>query len=172
MSNGNGTASPGRYLTFVLANQAFGVPIEVVREINRLTDITPVPQAPAFVAGIINLRGRVIPVLDLRMKFGMTAAPFSKETCIVVIEHNDVQIGNIVDAVSGVVDFKADQIAAPPMMGDATKMRFIIGMGKEEGRLIVLVDVKEFLSPETFSETLQLHDSKASLDSNVLPIAG
>lgn len=133
-------AQPGQYLTFLLSRQAYGVPIATVREINRVSEITPVPQTPTFVAGVMNLRGKVIPVVDLNMKFGFEKARHSKETCIIVIEGADGQIGTIVDAVSGVVELTAAQIEPPPTMGDMTKLSFVIGMGKYEDTVVILVD--------------------------------
>ena len=94
------SAKPGQYLTFVLQGQTFGVPIETVREINRVTEIAPVPKTHPCVAGVMNLRGKVIPVIDLRLMLGMPSAAHTKETCVVVIESKEGQIGATVDAVA------------------------------------------------------------------------
>src|SRR5690242_9195390 len=103
-------AKPGQYLTFTLKDQAYAVPIASVREINRVVEITPVPQTPFFVAGVMNLRGRVIPVIDLRLKFGFETSEHTRQTCIIVVEGTQGEFGAIVDSVTGVVDFTAQQI--------------------------------------------------------------
>src|SRR3989338_8702379 len=103
-------AKPGQYLTFVLKSQSYGVPIGAIREINRLTDITEVPQTPNFVAGVMNLRGKVVPVVDLRLKFEMEAATPTKQTCIIVIDGESEQVGIIVDSVTGVIDLSPEHI--------------------------------------------------------------
>src|SRR4051812_5909453 len=108
----NADAKPGQYLTFMLNTQAYGVPIGSVREINRVVEITVVPQTPFFVAGVMNLRGRVIPVVDLRLRFNFPATPHTRHTCIIVVEGTQGQFGAIVDSVIGVVDFADNQIEA------------------------------------------------------------
>lgn len=141
-------AAPGQYLTFVLKSQAYGVPIGTVREINRVTDITTVPQTPSFVAGVMNLRGKVIPVVDLRLKFGFESAAHTRQTCIIVIEGEAGQVGMIVDSVSGVIDLVAAQIDPPPVMGDESKLGFVMGIGKVENNVLILVDIVQTLSKE------------------------
>lgn len=142
------SAAPGKYLTFVLRGQTYAVPIETVREINRVVEITPVPHAPEFVAGVINLRGKVIPVVDLRMKFGMPFTPFTRETCVVVLEVDYGQVGTIVDSVSGVVDFTAAQIEPAPTLGAPSAESLITGMGKMDGKVCVIVDAVRALGRE------------------------
>lgn len=135
----------GQYLTFVLKGQRYGVPISSVREINRVSTITPVPQTPSYMVGVINLRGKVIPVVDLRLKFGMEQAEHTRETCIIVIESVGGQTGMIVDSVSEVVDFTDAQIEPPPSVGDSSRTSFVTGMGKTENRIIILLNVVEAL---------------------------
>ncbi len=147
-SNPSSQAKPGQYLSFMLKSQAYGVPIGTVREINRVADITPVPQTPHFVAGVMNLRGKVIPVVDLRLKFDLEAAPHTRNTCIIVIEGDSGQVGMIVDAVTGVIDLGAQQIEPAPVMGDETRMSFVLGMGKIESNVVILVDIVRALSKE------------------------
>jgi purine-binding chemotaxis protein CheW len=149
-------AQDGQYLTFNLNNQEYGVCIGTVREINQVLDITPVPQTPSFVAGVMNLRGRVIPVVNLRKKFGMDAVANTKQTCIIVIESLDSQVGMIVDSVKGVVDLKPEQIEESPALGDESKMAFIMGMGKTEENVIILVDIQKALSKEELSKISEL----------------
>ena len=139
-------AQPGQYLTFCLKSQAYGVPIGNVREINRLTDITAVPQTPFFVAGVMNLRGKVIPVVNLRLKFGLEETAHTRQTCIIVIEGDTGQVGMIVDSVSGVIDLKAEQIEPAPVLGDSNRLSYVLGMGKVEASVIILVDIVQALS--------------------------
>jgi len=148
------TAPSGQYLTFLLRGQVYAVSIGTVREINRVGEITPVPQAPSFVAGVINLRGKVIPVVDLRLKFGLPFTEFTRETCIVVIEVDHGQVGTIVDSVSGVVDFSDGQIEPAPDIGGNAGDSFIIGMGKmegQEGKVCVMVNIMLAVGREELS---------------------
>ncbi len=149
------TAQAGQYLTFFLNAQSYGVPIGAVREINRVTDITPVPQTPAFVSGVMNLRGKVIPVINLRLKFGLEKAPFTKHTCIIVIEGEMGQIGMIVDSVSGVIDLNESQIEPPPAMGDENRLAYVLGMGKIENTVIILVDIIRALGKEELTSLIK-----------------
>ena len=141
-------AKPGQYLTFNLRGRPFGVPIGTVREINRMGDITPVPKTPTFMAGVMNLRGKVIPVVDLRTKFGVETAPYTRETCIIVIEGTTGQIGTIVDSVSDVVELKDGQIEPTPTITDDPETRYIMGIGKHENRVILLVDIVHALAQD------------------------
>ena len=141
-------AQPGQYLTFVLRSQSYGVPIGTVREINRVADITAVPQTPFFVAGVMNLRGKVIPVVDLRLKFGLELAAHTRQTCVIVIEGDSGQVGMIVDSVSGVIDLKSEQIEPAPVLGDSARLNYVLGMGKVENTVIILVDIVKALSKE------------------------
>jgi purine-binding chemotaxis protein CheW len=153
--------TPGQYLTFKLRDQIYGVGIASVREINRAMDITEVPRTPTFVAGVINLRGKVIPVVDLRMKFGMAKTQFAKETCIIVLDADSGQIGVIVDAVNAVITLHAEQLQAPPIMGDDEDLDFVLGMGKVEDHVIILVDVVKTLGGEAFKLELAMQSQAA-----------
>lgn len=139
-------ARPGRYLTFVLDKQQYAVPIMSVREINQLCDITPVPRTPSFILGVINLRGKIIPVADLRLKFGMSKSEFSKQTCIVVIETDVGQVGMVVDEVNDVVELHASHIEPPPQLGAKSEMQFLMGIGKLQDRVLILIDIHSALS--------------------------
>ena len=139
-------AKPGQYLTFVLQGQAYGVSISTVREINRLAGISTVPQVPDYVSGVVNLRGKVVPVVDLGRRFGFAEAPRTKETCIIVIEGATGHVGTIVESVSGVVDLTAEQIEPAPSIGGGVKQSFVVGMGKADDCVIVLVDPVNVLS--------------------------
>lgn len=146
VKNEDSLAKPGQYLTFVLSQQLYGVPIGAVREINRMSEITPVPKTPVFVAGVMNLRGKVIPVINLRTKLNFASMTATKETCIIVIEAFDGQVGMIVDSVSGVIELATSQIEPTPNLGNLVDTEFVLGMGKMENKVIVLIDIVKVLS--------------------------
>ena len=141
-------AKPGQYLTFILKTQAYGVPIGSVKEINRVVEITPVPQTPFFVAGVMNLRGRVIPVVDLRLKFGFEPSPHTRQTCIIVVEGIQGEFGAIVDSVTGVVDLAANQLEPAPTLGADARLGFIMGMAKIEENVVIIVNIAEVLAKD------------------------
>lgn len=146
----------GQFLTFILKGQVYGVPIESVQEINRMIEITEVPRTSDFVKGVINLRGKVIPVVDLRLKFGMAEAELTRNSCIVVIEGDNGDIGIIVDAVNSVTNFSAEQVQPPPSMGNDEHINFVIGMGKSDDRVVILVDIVSCLSKDNLSKVVQV----------------
>jgi len=135
----------GKFLTFQLANEEFGVEILKVREINKIMSITAVPQMPAHMKGVINLRGKVIPVIDLRLKFGLPEAEHTEQTCIIVVNVGR-EIGIIVDTVSEVLDIKGENIEPPPAMGGAVNTSFILGMGKVGEDVKILLDIEQVMS--------------------------
>ncbi len=147
------TAIAGKYLTVVLENEAYGIAVLKVREIMRLQKITPVPQMPAYVKGVINLRGRVIPVVDLRVKFGLKAE-FAERTCIVVVQvklptEQVVQMGLIVDSVEEVVTLTAAEIEPTPDFGTKVNTDYLLGMAKVKGQVKTLLDIDRVVAPET-----------------------
>ena len=147
------SAQPGKYLTVVLDNEAYGIAVLKVREIIRLQKITPVPQMPDFVKGVINLRGRVIPVVDLRLKFGLKAE-FAERTCIVVVQvkisaETSVQMGLIVDTVEEVVTLAANEIEPTPDFGTRIDTSYLLGMAKVKGVVKTLLDIDRVVSPDT-----------------------
>ncbi|MBN1556292.1 MAG: purine-binding chemotaxis protein CheW [Phycisphaerae bacterium] len=149
MSSKKGDVS-GKYLTFCLDDEEFGLEILKVREIIGLMPITSVPQTPSYVEGVINLRGKVIPVLDLRLKFGIPGAERTEETCIIVVQVGAMEIGAIVDRVSEVRDIYADDIDPPPNFGMNVDSDFIIGMGKSDGgKVTMLLDIDRVLSGDS-----------------------
>lgn len=141
----------GKYLTFVLLEEEYGLEILKVREIIGLLDVTPVPQTPEFVKGVINLRGKVIPVVDLRLKFGMPEAEYTKETCIIVVDVDSLLMGIIVDTVSEVMEIKEDEIEPPPSFGQKVDVKFILGMAKIKGKVKILLQIEKVLSSEEMS---------------------
>jgi purine-binding chemotaxis protein CheW len=138
-------ATPGKYLTFSLASEEYGVSVLKVREIMKMMDITVVPQVPPHVRGVINLRGKVITVVDLRLKFGFEAKEQTDETAIVVVEiaadGGKILTGLVVDSVSDVLNIVADEIEATPAFGDRVKTDYISGMAKVKGRVKILLDL-------------------------------
>ena len=139
-----------KYLTFVLAKEEYGLEILKVREIISVMDITSVPQTPDFIKGVINLRGKVIPVVDLRLKFGIPEAEYTKETCTIVMDVQGLLMGIVVDTVSEVLDIMKDDIEPPPTFGSRIKTDFILGMGKIKGKVKILLDIDKILSSEEF----------------------
>ena len=138
----NGTKQrAGKYLTFVLAGEDYGLEILKVREIIGLMDITAIPRMPEFVKGVINLRGKVIPIVDLRLKFSMPEAERTQESCIVVVDIGGREMGIIVDQVSEVLDIVEEDIDDTPSLGEQVDTEFILGMGKAENRVTILLDI-------------------------------
>lgn len=146
-------AEPAQYLTFLLAGEIFAVGILAVKEIIEYQKITEVPMMPGSVRGVINLRGAVVPVMDLLARFGRQASELTKRTCIVIVEVNvaddsgDRQvIGIVVDAVNEVLDIAASDIEPPPAFGARIRTDFIQGMGKVKGKFVILLNVDHVLS--------------------------
>ena len=142
----------GKYLTFKLDVEEFGIEILKVQEIIKMMAITKVPRTPAFVRGVINLRGKVIPVVDLRLKFDMEGKENSDKTCIIVVtvkrSRSSVIMGILVDEVSEVLDVVGSSIEPAPEFGAAVNTSFILGMGKVGARVVTLMDVDRVLSGE------------------------
>jgi len=146
----------GKYLTVQLAEEAYGIAVLKVREIIRMLKITPVPQMPHFVKGVINLRGRVIPVIDLRVKFGLEAQ-FTERTCIVVVQvklASDalIQMGLIVDSVEEVVHVPAAEIEPTPEFGTRVDTTYLLGMAKVKGLVKTLLDIDRVVAPDTIQQ--------------------
>ena len=135
----------GKYLTFHLANEEYGLEILKVREIINIMDITAVPQTSDFVEGVINLRGKVIPVIDLRSKFGLPRTEYDDQTCIIVVDVGTM-MGIIVDTVQEVYDISSTDIEPPPSMGGSVDTSFILGMGKVGDDVKILLDVAKVLT--------------------------
>jgi purine-binding chemotaxis protein CheW len=157
------TASGGKFLTFHLGGEEYGLEILKVQEIIQMVSITRMPRTPEFVRGVINLRGKVIPVVDLRLKFGMEEKEDTDRTCVIVVQvtHDGkvVTIGLIVDEVSEVVDIRAEQIEPPPSFGADVEGDFILGMGKLGKKVVILLDIQRVLST---SEIVSLEEVSES----------
>jgi purine-binding chemotaxis protein CheW len=139
-----------KYLTFSLAEEEYGIGILKIKEIIGMMPITTVPQTPEFVKGVINLRGKVIPVIDLRLRFGMDSIDYTERTCIIVVEIDGsagtVQIGIVVDAVSEVLNVKGEDVEDTPAFGTKLNTDYILGMAKMEGGVKILLDIDQVLS--------------------------
>ncbi len=143
----SGTRSRGgKYLTFYLGSEEYGIEILRVREINGLMPITTVPRAPIYVKGVVNLRGKVIPVVDLRTRFGMTTVPDTEETCIIVVQSGEELVGVVVDKVSEVLDIAASEIVDAPSFGPEVNTDYILGLGKSEDGVKILLDIDRALA--------------------------
>ncbi|HUO31532.1 MAG TPA: chemotaxis protein CheW [Bryobacteraceae bacterium] len=143
----------GKYLAFHLGREEFAIQVLKVREIMGIQDITAVPQTPAFVKGVINLRGKVIPVVDLRLKFGLPEAEYTQRTCIIVVQiqgpDNSVSLtGIVVDEVSEAVNISASEIEDTPDFGDGVATPYILGMAKSKGKVKILLDIDKVLQSQ------------------------
>ena len=142
----------GKYLTFSMAEEEYGIGILKIKEIIGMMPITTVPQTPEFVKGVINLRGKVIPVMDLRLRFGMEAMEYTERTCIIVVEiegsAGTVQIGIVVDAVSEVLNISGKDVEETPTFGAKLNTDYILGMAKMEGGVKILLDIDRVLNQE------------------------
>lgn len=145
-----GISKEGKYLTFYVAGEEYGLEILKVREIIGLMDITTVPKTPDFVRGVINLRGKVIPVVELRSKFNIESTEDTNQTCIIVVDvtfdDSTLQIGILVDSVSEVLDIPGDDIEDTPSFGTDLKTDFIRGMAKAKGSVKILLNIESVLT--------------------------
>lgn len=141
-----------QYLTFKLGGEIFGVDVSQVQEILEMTPITRIPQTPPFMKGVINVRGKVVPIVDLRLKFGMEEVESTVDTCIVVVEvameGETVVLGAVADSVDEVIDQQPDQIEPPPRIGTNLNTEFIKGMGKRDDHFIIILDINKIFSAE------------------------
>ncbi|NUM58886.1 MAG: chemotaxis protein CheW [Bdellovibrionaceae bacterium] len=135
------TAKPGQFLTFKLLKEFYGVAIENIREINRVGEITPVPKTPHYIKGVMNLRGKIIPVVNLRERFGLPSEEYTRDTCIIVIDTPAGFVGLIVDSVKEVVTLDEKVIEPAPNISQSDSGQFITGMGKLEDKVLILVDI-------------------------------
>ncbi|MCM5681262.1 chemotaxis protein CheW [Schlegelella sp. S2-27] len=155
-----------QYLTFMLAGETFAVGILAVKEIIEYRGLTEVPMMPVHVRGVINLRGAVVPVMDLLMRFGRAPSPVGKRTCIVILEIESEQerqvIGVVVDAVNEVLDIGASEIEPPPAFGARIRSDFIEGMGKVRDKFVILLDVNQMLSVGEAAQMTRQAESASS----------
>lgn len=142
----------GKYLTFSLAKEEYGIVILKIKEIIGMMPITTVPRTPPFIKGVVNLRGKVIPVVDLRLKFGMEEVPYTERTCIIVVEiagpRSTVPMGVVVDSVSDVLHIDTSDIEETPDFGAQLDTKYILGMAKINGGVKILLDIDKVIGPE------------------------
>ena len=142
----------GKYLTFVIGKEEFGVGVLKVREIMGIQDITAVPQTPPYLKGVINLRGKVIPVIDLRLKFGLPSVDYTQRTCIIVVQVKSgsalLLMGIVVDEVSEVITMAGADIEDTPDFGSTVSTSYILGMAKIKDKVKILLDINEVLTSQ------------------------
>lgn len=159
-------ASPAQYLTFQLGGEMFAVGILNIKEIIEYGSVTEIPMVPPFIRGVINLRGAVVPVIDLASRFGGKRSEVSRRTCIVIIELTEGEerqdIGVVVDSVSEVLEIPASEIEPPPAFGARIRADFIEGMGKVNGKFVIILDVAKVLSVDEIASLSQLSGDAAA----------
>lgn len=142
----------GKYLAFLLGKEEFAIKVMKVREIMGIQDITAVPQTPGYVKGVINLRGKVIPVVDLRLKFALPEIEYTQRTCIIVVqvhgESGQMLMGTIVDGVSEVLNLAAADIENTPDFGEGVATPYLLGMAKSKGKVSILLDIDQVLTTQ------------------------
>jgi purine-binding chemotaxis protein CheW len=146
----------GKYLSFHVGSEEFAIGVLGVREIMGMQDVTAVPHTPHYVKGIINLRGRVVPVVDLRLKFGMPATEYTVRTCIVVVdvpgESGSTLMGVIVDSVSEVINIAGTEIENPPDFGEEVSIPYLIGVAKSKGKVKLLLNIEKVLTTSEMTD--------------------
>ena len=142
-----------KYLTFIVDSECYGIEIRYVTEIIGLQKITPVPEMPDFVRGIVNLRGKIIPVMDVRVRFNKPFREYMERTCIIVIDIHDLSIGLIVDSVTEVLSIPASEIVAPPDLNKRSN-RFVMGIGKVGNEVKLLLDCEKLLNDDEAEQLL------------------
>jgi len=155
-----------QHLTFKLDEEVFAIDISTVREVLEFSTVTKVPQTPEFMCGVINLRGGVVPVVDLRLKFGMAEAEKTVNTCIIIVEVSvdgeSTVLGALADSVQEVHDFEADQIEPAPKIGTKLNTDFIKGMGKRDDQFIMILDIDKVFSSDELAIVHDVGSYKAS----------
>jgi purine-binding chemotaxis protein CheW len=155
-----------QYLTFVLGGEVFAMGILAIKEIIEYANVTEVPMMPQYVRGVINLRGAVVPVIDLSVRFGKPSSPVTKRTCIVIIEveaRNERHVlGVVVDAVNAVLDIPGSEVEPPPAFGASIRTDFIRGMGKVNGKFVILLDVDHVLAADEMDVLVDAQESAAT----------
>ncbi len=148
----SGITEARQYLTFRLGNEIFSIDVAKVREVLDFTTITEIPRMPSFMSGVINLRGSVVPVVDLRLCFQMSKTKRTRNTCIIVvevmIENEAIVLGALADSVEEVIDLEPDQIEPPPRIGSHIRTDFIKGMGKTDSQFLMILDIDRVFSAE------------------------
>ena len=155
-----------QYLTYKLGDETFALDITKVREVLDFTTVTKVPRTPEFMRGVINLRGSVVPVVDLRLKFGMTRTENSVNTCIIItevtVDGDTTILGCLADSVQEVLDLDEEHIAPAPRIGTKLRTEFIKGMGKQDDRFIIILDIDKVFSSDELALVKQDEASEAA----------
>ena len=166
MATAQSSAAPSQYLTFTLDKEQFAVDIHQVREVLEFTSITKVPRTPEFMRGVINLRGSVVPVVDLRLKFGLTRTEQSIDTCVIITEVESkgekLVLGALADSVQEVLELEPGDIEPPPRMGTRVNIDFIRGMGKRDEKFLILLDLERVLTEDELRAVSGEEGSKAA----------
>lgn len=156
------------YLTFRLGEEQFGAHVSQILNILEMTKITGVPRAPDYMKGVINLRGTVLPVIDIRLRFGMEEASYTNNTCIIVMDLNmegeTVHIGAIVDEVVSVIEIEKDQIEPPPSIGNRYSSEFIHGMARDEKQFIMLLDMQRIFDSDEMASISESYAKKQTTE--------
>jgi purine-binding chemotaxis protein CheW len=152
----------GRYLTFTLGENVYGIAIRHVTEIIGIQNVTKVPETPDFIKGIINLRGKIIPLIDVRLKFGKEEIPYTERTCIIVVETGSVQVGLIVDRVDDVLTIEDDQVAPPPENRIGFENRYIEGIGKAGDTVQILLNTEKLLNNDELDAAARAAETESS----------
>ncbi len=170
METAREAASAGQYLTFDIGGHDLGVAVLRVREIIEYETVTPVPSTPGWIRGVLNLRGSVVPVVDLGVKFGLSESPVTRRTCIVMVDveldGQRTTMGVVADAVNQVIDLGVDDIKAPPTFGSWVRVDFLQGMAALHGQFIVILDIDRVLSAR---ELLLASEASASAGAGPTP---
>ncbi len=160
-----------QYVTFSLGEELFGVEVTRTREILSLTPVTKVPQTPDYLLGVINLRGQVVPVVDMRLKLGLPAGAETEDTCIIVVEvqveDESIVVGALADAVREVLEVRSDQIEPPPRLGTRLNTEFITGMGKFDDQFIILLNMDRIFNTGEIALVQDVADQDIDEDESI-----
>ncbi len=148
LDTGTGIVSSGEYLTFTLGREEYGIDILKVQEIRGYETPTRIANAPAFIKGVINLRGVIVPIVDLRIKFNLGEPTYDQFTVVIILNIGKRVVGVVVDGVSDVIQLAADNLHAPPEFGSTLDTRYILGLGTLDSRMIIVVDIESLMSSE------------------------
>ena len=167
----NTESSSQQYVTFSLGKELFGVEVKRTKEILSLTPVTKVPQTPEYLLGVINLRGQVVPVVDMRLKLGLPANAETEDTCIIVVEvlvdGETLTVGALADAVREVMEVRADQIEPPPKLGTRLKTEFITGMGKIDEQFMILLNIDRIFNSDELALVQDISDNEVDENERV-----
>ena len=164
-------AAGGKFLTFFLAGEEYGIEILSVHEIIGMMPITCVPGTPDYICGIINLRGKIIPIVDLRRKFGMESKAQTAETCIIVVHVQGVEVGTVVDRVSEVLSIAAGDIEPPPSFGKDVNTDYILGIGKSQSKVKILLNIDRVIATDQLVQLQRIAGADTATEDS-MPLAG